>query len=152
MFFTRYVPPRWKIFVAFAKLHGYNWEGTASDPTGGKARFLLVLVTTCSPSSLSSCSRCYHCRLFCGFSYYLCISTVISARGSYPPAYNKIPLTRLPSSSSFSSFYCYSCSPFPWIPSLGTQLLQPSVACNAWCILGVCDGLDSGEGEDVGRA
>lgn len=113
MFFTRYVPPRWKIFVAFAKLHGYNWEGTASDPTGGKARFLLLLVTTCSPSSLSSCSRCYHCRLFCGFSYYLCISTVISARGSYPPAYNKIPLTRLSSSSSFSSFYCYSCSPFP---------------------------------------
>lgn len=147
VFFTRYVPPRWKIFVAFAKLHGYNWEGTASDPTGGKARFLLLLVTTCSPSSLSSCSRCYHCRLFCGFSYYLCISTVISARGSYPPAYNKIPLTRLPSSSSFSSFYCYSCSPFPWIPSLGTQLLQPSVACNAWCILGVCDGLDSGRGK-----
>lgn len=42
----------------------------------------------------------------------------------------------------------------PAHPSLGyhPQLLQPSVACNAWCILGVCDGLDSGEGEDVGRA
>lgn len=136
MFFTRYVPPRWKIFVAFAKLHGYNWEGTASDSTGGKARFLLLLVTTCSPSSLSSCSRCYHCRLFCGFSYYLCISTVISARGSYPPAYNKIPLTRLPSSSSsFSSFYCYSCSPFPWIPSTVAatiRCLQRVV--HSWCV------------------
>lgn len=42
----------------------------------------------------------------------------------------------------------------PAHPSLGyhPQLLQPSVACNAWCILGVCDGLDSGEGKDVGRA
>lgn len=50
-------------------------------------------------SSLSSCSRCYHCRLFCGFSYYLRIST-----GLYPPAYNKIPLARLSSFSSFSYF------------------------------------------------
>lgn len=96
VFFTRYVPPRWKIFVAFARLHGegvegersYGRKGTFSSPPPPSS----PRRNPCSPSPLSSCSRCYHCRLFCGFRIICAFPRL------YPPKYNKIPLARLSSS------------------------------------------------------
>lgn len=90
------VPPRWKIFVAFTRLHGegvegersYGRKGTFSSPPPPPS----PRRNPCSPSPLSSCSRCYHCRLFCGFRIICAFPRL------YPPKYNKIPLARLSSS------------------------------------------------------
>lgn len=145
VFFTRYVPPRWKIFVAFARLHGkgvegersYGRKGTFSSPPPPSS----PRRNPCSPSPLSSCSRCYHCRLFCGFRIICAFPRL------YPPKYNKIPLARLSSSSTFVY------SPLDTIPRYTVvatiRCLQRVV--HSWCVLRVWDSLDSGEGEDVGE-
>lgn len=142
VFFTRYVPPQWKIFVAFARLHEEGVEGERSYGRKG---------TFSSPPPPSSPRRpapplpCHRVRdvitaacfaafvLFVHFHGYIHPSIIKSLSPDCPPPFFYSPLDTIPRYTVVATIRC----------------LQRVV--HSWCVLRVWDSLDSGEGEDVGE-
>ena len=117
VFFSRYVLGQWKIFVGFVSRLVSVRVGVADSSTEG--------TFSSRPSLLSPCSRCYHCRLFCGFRI-ICAFPRLYSCGS--------PFYRIIKSLSAD---CLLLSCTRSIPRYTVCCCIVLARGNAWCILGV---------------